>query len=47
LERKDVSVVNRDSDRVWVSGVASGDVVVAELNNTLFPGLRVQVMAVN
>jgi RND family efflux transporter MFP subunit len=47
LERKDVAVVNRDKERVWISGVSEGDVVVAELNNTLFPGLRVQVMAVN
>lgn len=47
LERRDVSVVNREKDRVWVSGVDEGEVVVAELNNTLFPGLRVQMMAVN
>ena len=47
LERKDVAVVNREKDRVWISGISEGEVVVAELNNTLFPGLRVQVMAVN
>ena len=47
LERKDVAVVNREKDRVWISGISGGEVVVAELNNTLFPGLRVQVMAVN
>lgn len=47
LERKDVVVVNREKDRVWISGISEGEVVVAELNNTLFPGLRVQVMAVN
>ena len=47
LERKDVDVVNREKDRVWISGISEGEVVVAELNNTLFPGLRVQVMAVN
>ena len=47
LERKDVDVVNREKDRVWISGISKGEVVVAELNNTLFPGLRVQVMAVN
>ena len=47
LERRDVVVVNREKDRVWISGISEGEVVVAELNNTLFPGLRVQVMAVN
>ena len=47
LERRDVAVVNREKDRVWISGIKSGETVVAELNNTLFPGLRVQVMAVN
>ena len=47
LERKDVAVVNREKDRVWISGISEGEIVVAELNNTLFPGLRVQVMAVN
>jgi len=47
LERKDVDVVNREKDRVWISGISEGEVVVAELNNTLLPGLRVQVMAVN
>ena len=47
LERKDVAVVNREKDRVWISGISEGEIVVAELNNTLFPGLRVQVMVVN
>ena len=47
LERRDVAVVNREKDRVWVSGISEGEVVVAQLNNTLFPGLRVQMMTVN
>ncbi len=47
LERKGVAVVNREKERVWISGISEGEVVVAELNNTLFPGLRVQVMAAN
>ncbi len=47
LERRDVAVVNREKDRVWVSGIGEGEVVVAQLNNTLFPGLRVQMMTVN
>ena len=46
LERKDVVVVNREKDRVWISGISEGEVVVDELNNTQFPGLLVQVMAV-
>lgn len=47
LERRDVAVVNREKDRVWISGIAEGEAVVAQLNNTLFPGLRVQMMTVN
>ena len=47
LERRDVAVVNREKDRVWISGIGEGEVVVAQLNNTLFPGLRVQMMTVN
>ena len=47
LERRDVAVVNREKDRVWVSGIGEGEAVVAQLNNTLFPGLRVQMMTVN
>lgn len=47
LERRDVSIVNRDKDRVWVSGIGEGEIVVEQLNNTLFPGLRVQMMTVN
>ena len=41
LERRDVAVINREGRSVWVSGLAAGDLVVAQLNNTLFPGLRV------
>lgn len=41
LERRDVSVVSREGRSVWVSGLREGDVVVAELNNALLPGLRV------
>ena len=41
LERRDVAVINREGRSVWVSGLAPGDLVVAQLNNTLFPGLRV------
>lgn len=47
LERRDVAVVNREKDRVWISGIGEGEAVVAQLNNTLFPGLRVQMMTVN
>lgn len=47
LERRDVSIVNREKDRVWVSGIGEGESVVEQLNNTLFPGLRVQMMSVN
>jgi len=41
LERRDVAVINREGRSVWVSGLVAGDLVVAQLNNTLFPGLRV------
>jgi hypothetical protein len=41
LERRDVSVVSREGRSVWVSGLREGDMVVAELNNALLPGLRV------
>ena len=41
LEHRDVAVINREGRSVWVSGLAAGDLVVAQLNNTLFPGLRV------
>ena len=41
LERRDVAVINREGRSVWVSGLVVGDLVVAQLNNTLFPGLRV------
>ena len=41
LERRDVAVINRKGRSVWVSGLVTGDLVVAQLNNTLFPGLRV------
>ena len=40
LERRDVAVINREGRSVWVSGL----VLVTwwwQLNNTLFPGLRV------
>jgi len=47
LERRDVAVVNREKDRVWISGIDAGEMIVSQLNNTLFPGLRVQMMAVN
>jgi non-ribosomal peptide synthetase component E (peptide arylation enzyme) len=41
LERRDVGIINRQGASVWVSGIASGERVVTQLNNTLFPGLRV------
>lgn len=41
LERRDVAIINREGGSVWVSGLAEGDRVVAQLNNTLFPGLLV------
>lgn len=48
LERRDVDIINRENEQVWVSGVSAGEMVVSQLNNTLFPGLRVEtVMAVN
>ena len=45
LERRDVVVVNREGRSVWVSGLVAGDRVVAQLNNTLFPGLSVSTEA--
>ena len=41
LERRDVAVINREGRSVWVSGLAAGDLVVAQLNNMHFSGLRV------
>ena len=47
LERRDVRIISRINDRVWVSGVELDEAVVAQLNNTLYPGLQVEVTAVN
>ena len=42
LKRVPIQVINRRNNEVFVSGLTSGELVVAELNNALFPGLTVK-----
>ena len=42
IEAGAVQVISQQNGEVFVNGLKSGELVVAELNNALFPGLAVK-----
>ena len=47
LKRVPIQVISRRSNEVFVSGLRSGELVVSELNNAMFPGLAVKPQQTN